>query len=609
MKRTMEVNILQQMYSQGLFENPNSEYLTRMFFEDELLELSKIIKSNENNIENFTEKLLIAFANNSDYNKYFDWNIGSTIQHFEPRLVINAFIKTPQTYNLINSIGLTWVLGELKIKDEKTIDYLIKVIKESINSEAWWRAAFSLEQLNQGEALVLLKRSLKAEGLKDLNFYLNDLSNKKSIIGILLHSNNKNVRETIYPSLKSKFLSEKQNEILINCVWLLGRFRLIDRDIIKKILEIFKDSTNYELIYYTCFSIQEVSSTAFLDIFKNFLCSEDSLLRKMAVRGISNIDLSSNQKILEEVLIKETNSNVISEICIGLYKMTNTITKQKNQLKKDFRDVENGLIFDDSDKWYADPSIYEVFSFSEDPENICLNLILNEINKRNISVVNPIDIATGTGRALHFFVDNLNYSGKFYGIDKSNQMIQHLKTSINRRHIYIHNIELVESSIVDMCLSIKSNFIISSFGFPSKITDKNLCFKELESISNHLSDDGIFVTLGWDESFNDELNNYWYRHIPDNIDAKDFESWRVKRMSQIDSPRNCNLTWYKKGINVPLQYNNLRESAKIMGYLFGRDATENIINNNITEWGMSLGITLNTKNEIENILKQQKQIS
>ncbi len=600
----MKGKSLQDVYSEGLFDNSESEYLTRMFYEDELLELSNIIKLHENSLEEFIELMLNRFANDVAYNKCFDWNIGSTLQHFEPRTVINAFIKIKQSPILIDSIGLTWVLGEFKIKDEIIIEYLNNVIKKSKNSEAWWRAAFSLEQLNQGEALILLKRSLKAEGLESLDSYLKSLSNKKSVIGILLLSNNKNIRETIYPSLKEKFLLEKQNEVLINCIWLLGRLRLIDKEITEKISEIFSTSKNYELIYYTCNAIQEVSSPAFFKIFEHLINSEDSLLRKMAVRGISNIEQSSNQKILEEALIKEKNPNVISEICVGLYKITNTITKQKKQLKKDYRDVENGLIFDDSDKWYADPSIYEVFSFAEDPENICLNLILNEIKFRKLSITNPIDIATGTGRALRFFVDNINYTGKFFGIDKSKQMLDHLKTAVNRKHSYIHNTELIESSIVDMNLQLKSNLILSSFGFPSKITDRELCFQELRTISNHLLDDGLFITLGWDESFNDELNNYWYRHIPDGIDAKDFETWRVKRKEKILSPRNCNLTWYKTGINVPLQYNNLKEAAKIMGYLFGRDAAENVINNNITEWNMSLGITLNTKAEIEKIISE-----
>ena len=590
------------LYKDGLFANSSSEYLNKMMHEDELLELAKIIKEKENNLEEFILSLLNCFASTTYYNKCFDWNIGSTLQHFEARLVINAFSKVKQSDILFDSIGLSWVLGEFKIKDEGVIEFLNSILKKSNNSEAWWRAAFSLEQLSEGDAIVFLKRSLKAEGIKIIGKYLADLSSKKSVIGILLLSNSKAIRNEIYKTLKCKFLTSPNIEEVINCIWLLGRLKLIDNDVINKVVNIFETSENYELIYYTCYSIQEINSPTFLSVYQSLLNSDDSLLRKMAVRAIANIENSTNQKLLEDALMKEKNPNVISEICIGLYKLSNNNSKQKAQLRKDFRDIENGLIFDDSDKWYADPAIYEVFSNSEDPENICFNLILNELKSRGINIINPIDLATGTGRALRFFIENINYQGKFYGVDKSKEMLSYLKTLINRKHTFIHNTEIVESPIADMNLGIQSNLIMSSFGFPSKIADKELCIKELEVVYNHLMDDGIFITLGWDESFNDELSNYWYRHIPDGIDAIDFETWRIKRRQNILSPRNCNLSWHKTGLNVPLQFNNLKESVSIMGYLFGRDAAENIINKNIIEWSMSLGITLNSKKEIKNIL-------
>jgi len=95
----------------------------------------------------------------------------------------------------------------------------------------------------------------------------------------------------------------------------------------------------------------------------------------------------------------------------------------------------------------------------------------------------------------------------------------------------------------------------------------------------------------------------WYKFIPDKITAKNFEDWRQKRANSVLSARNCNLTWFKKGLNIPLQFSSLKESAHVMGYLFGRDAAQYVINNSKIEWNMSMGITCNTKQEIEQIIK------
>lgn len=76
---------------------------------------------------------------------------------------------------------------------------------------------------------------------------------------------------------------------------------------------------------------------------------------------------------------------------------------------------------------------------------------------------------------------------------------------------------------------------------------------------------------------NDDLNNMWYKYIPDNIKAANFEEWRKIREASIDNPRNCNLTWYKKNIKVPLLYDTLEETINVMGHLFGRDAALEIL--------------------------------
>ena len=256
--------------------------------------------------------------------------------------------------------------------------------------------------------------------------------------------------------------------------------------------------------------------------------------------------------------------------------------------------------------WYADASIYNLFSEAEDPENVCFDMIFNRILAEKLKIVNPIDLATGTGRAAKYILNNVSYDGCLYAVDYSQQMLDYFDRTINRQKYYVKDISLVHDKIQDFKLPSdqKSSLIISSFGFPSKISDEERCRLELENVFELLSDDGVFVTLGWDETFNDDLNNMWYKYIPDDIKAANFEEWRRTRESSIKSPRNCDLTWYKKNIRVPLIYDTLEETINVMGHLFGRDAALDILKNKKNMWWMSLGITWDNKESIAKVLRK-----
>ena len=269
---------------------------------------------------------------------------------------------------------------------------------------------------------------------------------------------------------------------------------------------------------------------------------------------------------------------------------------------------ENGLIGDDSDKWYADSSIYNVFSEGEDPENICFNLINRYIKDNKIHIKNPIDLATGTGRTTKNIINNIDYSGTLYSVDLSEQMLSYLQRTIDRQKYYTNNIELKHSKISEFKLpeKEKSTLIISSFGFPSKFSSKERCKEELQNVYELLDDNGIFVTIGWDETFNDELNEMWYRYIPDDINAIDFDEWKKIRSEKISSPRNCGLTWFKTNLQIPLIYDTIEESIDVMGHLFGRDAALNVLENNKMIWWMAMGITLDTKESIKKALDRME---
>jgi len=565
---------------------------------EELVTLSTFIQNNK-----ASGKLIHSLLDGIDeYNEEYDWNIGNIFQNLNPLEVIREFKKFNRV-RFVNSIGLTWAFGEYGIKSETIVDYLYLVLNSSTNDIAWWRAGMSIGKIENINSVALLKSALKSRGVKPLTHYLANLDKRSSIIGVLLCSTSLSVKQQIYPKLKSVFLNDHSKlEELVNCVWLLGRLNLIDREIYARIEEIISNCMDYELIYNTFFAIQENISDKFVSLLKENCLHQDPLIRRLVARGLSNAPINDNLKILKEILLTETNENVTRELIKSIYKLENALSKNDSLLLRKYCENENGLIIDESDKWYAEPSTYNIFSEAEDPQNIYFSLVKNKLLNDGIEIENPIDLACGTGRATRQIINNFDFNGVLTAVDLNKNMIDFLEKSITRRKDYTKNIKLVESSIHQLKLDTKSNFIISTFGFPSKTFDKVNSLVELKKVHSLLDKNGVFVTVGWDETFNDELNYFWYKFLPDNLDARNFEEWRLKRINQIDSARNCGLTWFKKSLPIPLHFSSIDESAHVMGRLFGRDALEEILQHKKTQWEMSMGITYNTKDELTDII-------
>ena len=571
--------------------------------ETDLLNIAEKLKG-----EHFDISILINIILLNNINENCDWNIGSILQHFDYNKIIGVLqnIESNRRGYLYDSIGFCWALGECPYKNEQVIQFLYEVINNGRNSESWWRAAFALEKITGKNAINNLKRSLKNQGTISLEESLSDLSDKKNVINVLLNANSNIIRDKIYPCLKNRFNISNDEKELINIIWLLGRLRLYDESMLKKSLEILETTNNYETKYYILQAMIDDPKTMYIKYFRKFLDSEDKLIKKMAIAGLADLGANIDVTKLENLLQNESNPNVISSLSKAIYKVKNNYFTEKSNYIRKYMVNENGLIGDDSDKWYADASIYNLFSEAEDPENVCFNLIFNKILEDKIKIINPVDLATGTGRAAKYILNNISYAGNLYAVDYSKQMLEYFERTINRQKYYVKSIELVHSKIQDFKIpnNKKSSFIISSFGFPSKISDKERCKLELENIYELLTDDGVFVTLGWDETFNDDLNNMWYKYIPDNIKAANFEEWRKNREASINSARNCDLTWYKKNIKVPLLYDTLEETINVMGHLFGRDAALEILKSKRNMWWMSLGITWDNKDSLSKILRK-----
>lgn len=532
----------------------------------------------------------------------YDWNVGSILQHLDSELTVSSLQHIGDIKALYNSVGLSWVLAEYHDPNPFILDYLRSVVHYAKNPEAWWRAAFSLELLGAEDAVNLLKRSIKSSGTNELSYYLDRLDDKRSLIGILVTSNIENIQNIIYPRVRDEFLHSDDRVTVINCCWLIGRLKLIDEDIQKKLISLMRHR-NYELKYHTFFALQHNATERLRPVLEQAVDESDPLIRKLAVRGLASVGSGKSLGALEAALYAENDPAVISEITKAIYRLKNPRNRDQQLIEsRSFRN-ENGMIADESDKWYRDPSVYAMFSEAEDPENICFDIVRKKIgNKR---VMNPIDLATGTGRTLWQVLEKVDYSGVLYGVDSNIDMCAFIEKNLRRERKYTKFVEVAHSTIADFPThsgGVKSNLIISSFGFPSCVFNERDRLAELKAVRDMLADDGEFFTIGWDETFNDTFSHLRFKHAPGAISKWDFNEWKKKQIENMGSVSSCGLTWFKKGIAVPLQFSSLKESAHVMGYLFGRDAAQEVVRGTMAEWTMSLGITRDTKKDLTRII-------
>lgn len=535
------------------------------------------------------------------YGRRYDWNVGNILRHFDADLVVNSLRHAADARSLYDSVGLAWVLGEYRDRDPFIVDRLYAVVREAGDFNAWWQAAFSLEKLGVDDAVNLLKRSFKPTGLKDLNFYLERLADKRSLIGILLRSDQENIRTVLYPRIRKIFLKGGSRDVVINSSWLIGRLKLMDDEIMAKLVALTRHE-DYELKYYAFFALQNNASERLRPVFEKALRDKDRLARMLAARGLRSIGSERSLVPLEEALYLEKEEPVILEISKTVYRLKNPSSRERLLIKLRSCKNENGMVSDADDE-DRDPSLYDKFAEAQDPENVCFGLILRKIGEKKI--MNPIDLAAGTGRTLLQILEHVRFEGELCGVDSSAAMCAFAEEKIRRSQNFMHRTKIARSTIADFPKknAAKSNFIVSSFGFPSRRSDARNCLRELKAVHDLLADDGEFYTIGGDETFNDELSMMWFKYIPDDIHVRDFEEWRERRMAMTMSPRNCDLTWFKRGLRIPLQFGSLKESAQVMGYLFGRDAAQYAIRQGKTEWVMSLGITCDTKKDIGKIIK------
>src|SRR4029079_472900 len=109
-------------------------------------------------------------------------------------------------------------------------------------------------------------------------------------------------------------------------------------------------------------------------------------------------------------------------------------------------------------------------------------------------------------------------------------------------------VELLKAPIAAIPLSDGSvDLAVSSWGFPSRVWDEPQAYEELAEVHRVLSEKGVFITIGWDEDFADEMTEVWYKFVMEKEYYFDsLSEYRRRKRAKIKSARNCGLTLVKR---------------------------------------------------------------
>nr|VFJ49524.1 MAG: RNA cap guanine-N2 methyltransferase [Candidatus Kentron sp. FW] len=253
---------------------------------------------------------------------------------------------------------------------------------------------------------------------------------------------------------------------------------------------------------------------------------------------------------------------------------------------------ETGLIIDD--RWYRYPNIYHKFSSAVDPDFEAMKVVSGFLDKINHLVRNPVDLGAGTGR-LTEYLRNMEYSGKLFAVENCNEMVSYLRESALSNDAVILHEDTASFRIKE-----KSSLMMSNFGLSSRNNPND----RLRNIYKNLSDDGLLITIGWNEEFSDELSEAWYGFLSDRSGS--FDEWRAEVRKRFESPRGMGLSWFDK-IRTRLEFEDMNSALYAMGNLFGRAMAEDIISRQKTSWELGVGITVNTRDEIRRIIEEMEE--
>jgi ubiquinone/menaquinone biosynthesis C-methylase UbiE/nucleoside 2-deoxyribosyltransferase len=535
--------------------------------------------------------------------RWYDWNLGYLLQRLSPSAIIMNLEAYPE--NLYHSEGTAWALGLIGNDDERIIRFLQEQCRRCEDYDAWWCAAHSLEQLNQGDAIEILKRTLVQSEWQDLDFCLANIGSRPATIGLLRKMNKQNSSQIVSACLKG--LRDLSGRRLHNVIWLLERFRLRDRQIIDALTQMHDTNVEYgsavaHRVVEALGQIAHPSSRGILE--RDLLEAGYFRTRAWAAKGLGSIGDYKSIEVLERALTREEEPHVLSMITSALYNIRDPERKKDNELIGKAGWLENGMIIDETNKWYWSAEIYDRFAHAEDPEAISFSLA--------VSLAPPeskvaLDLAAGTGRFVEQLKEKHTSLELIYALDNSDEMVRYLNKKFARETT--PRVETLYSTIAAIPLPEESvDLVVSSWGFPSRVWDESGAYEELNEVYRVLHPDGVFITIGWDEDFSDQMTEVWYRFVMEQDYYFDsLSEYRRRKRARIASPRNCGLTIAKRRLRVPVKFNDKREAAYVFGHLFGYSAGIWVLENDRKEFQMYVSITRDDKNSLNQILSLRDQ--
>lgn len=503
--------------------------------------------------------------------------------------------------NLYHSEGIAWALGLMRSDEPEIINFLQNQCRRCADYDAWWCAAHSLEQLNCGDAIEILKRTLKGPEWLNMDHCLEALGERPATIGILRTINRGNVDQVAKACIKA--LGTFSGRRLENVIWLLERLRLRDPEITSTLMALRENAAERgsSISHRVVEALAGMGVPAAREILEHDLQHAHYFrTRALAAKGLGLIGDPISLPVLEFSMNNENDGHVLRAITESVDEIRNPERMRRNKVIANAGWLENGMIIDDTNKWYWAPDIYDRFSRAEDPESVCFKLALSSL-PTNIDTL--VDLGAGTGRFLSEVLKSGRSVKRVIAIDRSKEMIEFLKRrmSSERRKVEILEGELQAIPLADDTADV----VVSSWGFPSRTWDAAQSRKELSEVLRILRDGGIFVTIGWDESFNDEMTEIWYRFVlePDCY-FDSLPDYRRRKRSKIQSPRNCGLTLMKEGLSAPVRFNNVDDAATVFGHLFGYTAGAWVLRNERREFQMGVSLTRDSKESLKLVVAE-----
>ncbi len=534
------------------------------------------------------EPLLLATA--SHPRPWFDWNVGFIIPHLDMDRV--AGILADNRIALARSEGVAWGLGEAGSDDDRIVDHLYFMCESCDDYDAWWCAAEALEKLIAVDATDLKKRTLRGEKWTNLEHCLQNLDERPAIIGVLRCATMETVRDLIIPSCRQALSSDGRKQVQ-NAVWLLERLRVDDVDTLTELYGLYEqaEDLSHTLRPRVVEAFGRIAAPSTRPLLEAALLEAVYYrTRSYAAMGLGKIGDSRSVEVLERALHSEEDARVLPHITSAIYAIRDSTTRVMNQAANAAEWPENGMIVDESNKWYATPEIYDKFSQAEDPLGVSLEYALSLFPESACEIA---DLGTGTGRFAFFVAERCPSVELIHAVDLSEVMCDYLTHRLRFSARLSHKIRPHCADIGQLPFPDRSlDALVSTWGFPSNMWKKESCLREVREARRVLKDGGRLITVGSDETFRDQLSELWYRFVPEpDFRRESIEQWRRRRRQRLTSARNCHLTWAKRQFKVPLLFDSPTEAATVLGHLFGFSAGEWVSQQRRCEFSISVGIT------------------